>query len=184
MPIAKECGILQNDDQIFEGQNFNNKFGGLKCKTCDRECFISSHHEKTLSNLPEFKKVSENISVLSQARSKDIYDLIFGLKELGHCVAFCSSSCPQSLSLADVGFSMGISGTMTSKEASSIIILDDSLYSITHAMLWGRHIHEMIKKTAQFQACTICSLVIISIISAFILKKPIFQPIHYLWVAF
>lgn len=119
---------------------------------------------------------------MAEARPKDIYDLIFGLKELDHCVAFCSSSCPEVLSLADIGFSMGISGTMMSREASSIIILDDSFYSVMISILWGRHIHEMIKKMAQFQACTICSLVIISIISTFILEKPIFQPIHYLWV--
>jgi Ca2+-transporting ATPase len=39
-----------------------------------------------------------------------------------------------SLKTADIGFSMGITGTETSKAASDIIVLDDSFHSIVKAV--------------------------------------------------
>ena len=42
------------------------------------------------------------------------------------------------LKSADVGLSMGISGTDVAKDASDIVILDDNFSSIVKAVLWGR----------------------------------------------
>ena len=49
------------------------------------------------------------------------------------------------LKLADVGFAMG-SGTDVAKEASKIVILDDSLTSIADAIWYGRTIYHNILK--------------------------------------
>lgn len=40
---------------------------------------------------------------------------------------------------ADVGMSMGISGTEVAKEASDIVIMDDNFNSIVKAVMWGRY---------------------------------------------
>ena len=52
---------------------------------------------------------------------------------------------------ADVGIAMGISGTEVSKEASDIILLDDSFSAIVKAIEWGRNIYENFKRFISFQ---------------------------------
>lgn len=54
------------------------------------------------------------------------------------------------LKKADVGFSMGISGSEISKDAASIILLDDNFSSIVTACKWGRNIFSSIRKFIQF----------------------------------
>lgn len=44
------------------------------------------------------------------------------------------------LKAADVGLSMGLSGTQVAKDASDIVILDDRFSSIVKAVLWGRSV--------------------------------------------
>ena len=54
------------------------------------------------------------------------------------------------LNYADVGLSMG-TGTSVAKEASDIILLDDSFASVVKAVKWGRSIYLNIQKFIQFQ---------------------------------
>jgi len=55
------------------------------------------------------------------------------------------------LKAADVGLSMGLSGTEVAKEASDIVILDDNFSSIVKAVMWGRSVYTNIRKFLQFQ---------------------------------
>ena len=55
------------------------------------------------------------------------------------------------LKAADVGLSMGLSGTDVAKNASDIIIMDDRFSSIVKAVLWGRSVFDNIRKFLQFQ---------------------------------
>lgn len=48
-------------------------------------------------------------------------------------------------------FSQGVIGTDVAKEASDIIITDDSFLSIIKAIMWGRCIYDNITKFIQFQ---------------------------------
>jgi Ca2+-transporting ATPase len=54
------------------------------------------------------------------------------------------------LNYADVGLAMG-TGTAVAKEASDIILLDDSFASVTTAVRWGRSIYLNIQKFILFQ---------------------------------
>jgi Ca2+-transporting ATPase len=58
------------------------------------------------------------------------------------------------LKTAHVGFSMGITGTEVAKEASDIILMDDNLSSIVHAIMWGRCMNDAVRKFLQFQINT------------------------------
>ncbi|KAK8090669.1 calcium-translocating P-type ATPase [Apiospora phragmitis] len=53
------------------------------------------------------------------------------------------------LKAADVGFSMGISGTEVAKEASSIVLMDDNFASIIVALKWGRAVNDAVQKFLQ-----------------------------------
>jgi len=70
------------------------------------------------------------------------------------------------LKRADVGFSMGISGTEVAKEASSIVLMDDNFASIVKAMLWGRSVNDSVKKFIQFQLTVNVSAVLLAFISS------------------
>lgn len=55
------------------------------------------------------------------------------------------------LKAADVGLSMGITGTKVAQGASDIVILDDRFSSIVRAIMWGRAVYDNIRKFLQFQ---------------------------------
>jgi magnesium-transporting ATPase (P-type) len=55
------------------------------------------------------------------------------------------------LKAADVGLSMGITGTKVAQGASDIVILDDKFSSIVRAISWGRAVYDSIRKFLQFQ---------------------------------
>lgn len=54
------------------------------------------------------------------------------------------------LAKADVGFSMGISGTDVAKGSSDIILLDDNFSSTIVALKYGRNVYDNVRKFIQF----------------------------------
>jgi P-type E1-E2 ATPase len=50
------------------------------------------------------------------------------------------------LAKADVGFSMGISGTDVAKGSSDIILLDDNFSSTIVALKYGRNVYDNVRK--------------------------------------
>jgi Ca2+-transporting ATPase len=74
------------------------------------------------------------------------------LQENGHVVSVTGDGTNDAAALkqAQVGLAMG-SGTAIAKEASDIILLDDSFNSIVNAVVWGRSLYENIQRFLLFQ---------------------------------
>lgn len=72
------------------------------------------------------------------------------------------------LKAADVGFSMGKSGTDAAKEASDLVIIDDNFASIRNAILYGRTIYLNILKFCRFQLAINVAAVVTSAILPFL----------------
>ena len=83
---------------------------------------------------------------------------------------------------ADVGVAMGITGTEVSKEASDIVLLDDSFSTIVRAVQWGRGIYENFQRFIQFQLTVNLSSVAVVLASILLGFKTPFTALQLLWV--
>jgi Ca2+-transporting ATPase len=86
------------------------------------------------------------------------------------------------LKAADVGLSMGLSGTDVAKKASDIIIMDDNFASIVKAVLWGRSVFDNIRKFLQFQLTVNIVALTITFLAAVVGYQPPLNAVMMLWV--
>ncbi|CAM9679931.1 unnamed protein product [Ascophyllum nodosum] len=86
------------------------------------------------------------------------------------------------LKAADVGLSMGITGTKVAQNASDIVILDDRFSSIVRAIMWGRAVYDNIRKFLQFQLTVNVVALLIVFIGALSGRDPPLNPLMMLWV--
>ncbi len=83
---------------------------------------------------------------------------------------------------ADVGLAMGITGTAVSKEASDIVLLDDSFSTIVKAVQWGRGIYQNFKRFIQFQLTVNLSSVVVVLLCLLTGHAAPFTALELLWV--
>lgn len=126
--IATECGIY-NGGLVMEGPVF-----------------------RQLSE-QRMKEILPQLQVLARSSPEDKRILVTGLRSLDEIVAVTGDGTNDgpALKAADIGFSMGISGTEVAKEASAIILMDDNFASILTALMWGRSVNDAVRKFLQFQ---------------------------------
>eukprot|EP00752_Nemacystus_decipiens_P016220 g14503.t1 len=86
------------------------------------------------------------------------------------------------LKTADVGLSMGLSGTDVAKDASDIVIMDDKFSSIVKAVLWGRSVFDNIRKFLQFQLTVNVVALTLTFLSAVSGYEPPLNAVMMLWV--
>jgi magnesium-transporting ATPase (P-type) len=86
------------------------------------------------------------------------------------------------LKSADVGFAMGITGTMIAKQACDIILMDDNFASIVAAIKWGRNVFDSISKFIQFQLTVNVVAITIASIGAFVFTVSPLGAVQMLWV--
>ncbi|MEL7034466.1 MAG: calcium-translocating P-type ATPase, PMCA-type [Cyanobacteria bacterium J06592_8] len=98
------------------------------------------------------KSVLKNAKVIARVRPKDKQRIVQLLQSLGEVVAVTGDGTNDAaaLSQAQVGLAMG-SGTYVCKEASDIILLNNSFESVERAVLWGRSLYQNIQKFILFQ---------------------------------
>ncbi|WP_455364249.1 cation-translocating P-type ATPase [[Eubacterium] cellulosolvens] len=123
--IAKEVGIIENKDEVvLKGQDLQ--------KMDDK---------KVLKEL-------EKCTVIARASPEQKLRVVALLRKKGEVVAVTGDGANDAPSLrkADIGVSMGVAGTDVAKEASDMVLLDDSFASIVRAIEMGRTIYDNIKK--------------------------------------
>ena len=98
-------------------------------------------------------QIAPGLKVLARARPADKLRLVDLLQKKGAVVAVTGDGTNDApaLNYAQVGLAMGKAGTAVAKEASDIIILDDSFASIATAVKWGRSLYLNIQKFILFQ---------------------------------
>ncbi len=138
---------------------------------------------KELENI-DLKDVVESVSIYARVDPKHKSKIVDAFQSLGHIIAMTGDGVNDAPALkeADIGISMGITGTDVAKEASDMILTDDNFTSIVGAVEGGRTIFDNIKKFVSYllsanagEVLTIFSAMLIG------LKLPLLA-IQILWI--
>lgn len=160
--IAAQCGIYTSGGIVIEGPAF-----------------------RRLSD-EDMTHVVPRLQVLARSSPEDKKKLTEKLKKMGDIVAVTGDGTNDgpALKAANVGFSMGISGSEVAKEASDIILMDDNFTSIVRAIMWGRCVNDAVRKFLQFQFTVNIVAVLITFISAVSSEKQrsVLTAVQLLWL--
>ncbi len=128
MAIAKELGILENEEEALTGKELDN---------------ISD--EELTKNIRKY-------SVYARVSPENKVRIVKAWKENGEIVAMTGDGVNDApaLKTADIGCAMGKVGTDVAKEAADVILTDDNFASIVTAVEEGRRIYDNILKVIQF----------------------------------
>ncbi len=138
--IGRQAGILSKD------------FVPSDDYTGARELVMTSAELASISdeNLPD---VARRLRVLARSTPMDKLRLVKAMHHDGEVVAMTGDGTNDApaLKFADVGISMGLTGTEVAKEASDIVLIDDNFKSIVTGIWWGRTLYQNIQRFLQFQ---------------------------------
>jgi P-type Ca2+ transporter type 2C len=134
----------------------------------------------------ELDAVINDTSVFARVSPTHKYRIVESLRRKGHIVAMTGDGVNDApaLKAAEIGVSMGITGTDVTKETADMVLTDDNFASIVNAVEEGRVVFENIRKVVKYLISTNTGEVI-TILAALILLPGvplIFTPVQILWV--
>lgn len=160
LAIAKELEIWKEGDNVISGEELD---------------------EMTKAELDDVVKTT---TVFARVSPADKLRIIQSLKRNGEVAAMTGDGVNDSpaLKAADIGVAMGITGTDVAKEASDMVLLDDSFSTIAYAIKEGRRVYRNIQKVIQFLlAGNIAEILTLFIATLLNWDAPLLA-VHILWV--
>lgn len=132
----------------------------------------------------ELLKKVRGISLVARSTPTTKSRIVSALKKLGEVVAVTGDGINDApaIKTADVGIAMGITGTQVTKEASDIILLDDSFATVIKAVRHGRGIYENFRRFITFQLTVNLAAVLTVTLSVLLGFPPPFSPLQLLWI--
>ena len=158
--IAKELGILKNNDMALTGKELDQ--------------MSQSELERNISKYSVFARVSPEHKVR----------IVEAFQKTGAVVAMTGDGVNDAPALkkADIGIAMGKNGTDVAKNASDMILADDNFVTIVEAVKEGRNIFDNIKKAVHFLIATNIGEIVTIFMGLLLgLKAPLLA-IQLLWI--
>jgi len=183
---VNQCRLAGVDVKMLTGDNITtataiaNELGILN----NEKIAVEAREIESLSD-EELSQKLLKIRVIARSTPTIKMRVVKLLKAQGNVVAVTGDGINDAPALknADVGIAMGISGTEVSKEASDIVLLDDSFSTIVNAIRWGRGIYENFKRFICFQLTVNIAAVVTVLVSTTLLGlKPPLSALHLLWI--
>ena len=160
LAIAKSLNICNNDSQVMTGEQIE--------KIDDNEL------EEKVNKIRVFARVSPSHKLR----------IVRAFKKNKNVVAMTGDGVNDAPAIkeADIGIAMGISGTDVTKEASSMILMDDNFSTIVAAVEEGRIIYDNIRKFIRYLlSCNLGEVLTMFLATVFYLPNPL-SPIQILLV--
>ena len=160
LAIAKSINICNTDDQAITGEEI-----------------------EKISDEDLVKKV-KNVRVFARVSPHHKLRIVKAFKKQNNIVAMTGDGVNDAPAIkeADIGIAMGISGTDVTKEAASMVLMDDNFATIVSAVEEGRIIYDNIRKFIRYLlSCNLGEVLTMFLASIFYLPNPL-TPIQILFV--
>lgn len=182
---VEDCRLAGVDLKILTGDNIVTATAiANELHLLDENHIAVESREIEPLNDQELIAMLPRISVIARSTPTIKMRVVNLLKDMGNVVAVTGDGINDAPALknADVGIAMGISGTEVSKEASDIVLLNDSFSTIVNAVRWGRGIYENFKRFISFQLTVNVSSVVVVLTSILMGFKAPFTALQLLWI--
>ncbi|MFU0251951.1 cation-translocating P-type ATPase [Spiroplasma sp. Moj] len=147
------------------------------------EANVLSGHQIDNMNNHKLQEKLRDVSVFARINPDHKTRIVECLQSMNYVVSMTCDGVNDapSLSKADIGVAMGITGTDVSKEAANIILQDDNFSTIIRGVEEGRNVYHKIKRIIAFvciaQLANVLAFIIISVTTKI---KP-FDSVNILW---
>ncbi|HEY4600364.1 MAG TPA: cation-translocating P-type ATPase [Cerasibacillus sp.] len=141
-------------------------------------------YELNRLSFDELKEMIEDVYVFARVTPEHKLKIVKAFQEKGHVVAMTGDGVNDApaIKASNIGISMGISGTDVTKEASSLILMDDNFATIKKAIEEGRNIYDNIRKFVRYLLSSNVGEILVMLFALMMAMPLPLIPVQILWV--
>lgn len=171
------CRIAGIKPVMITGDHKNTAYAiGKDLDICKDVSEVITGEELDLLNDKELSQRIDRLTIFARVSPNHKLRIVRAFKTKNRIVAMTGDGVNDAPAVkeADIGISMGISGTDVTKEASSMILLDDNFATIVSAVEEGRVIYDNIRKFIRYLlSCNLGEVLTMFIATLFYLEPPL-----------